>query len=165
MIVRNQIGAGAVYQAGTYLGFPYYRRFNPEFDAFITELLRREKITSDLTLICDNREDLFWRTGSAGDQRLLFVMSRGAERKIQFIGPESRLGREAGITEMIRGAKIAVDRREGSFSFSTVIPAESISVFSWAFHPEGCDKTGRKNIPLHDTSEKPSIRHPAPLEL
>ncbi len=128
LIARRQIGAGAAYVVGSFLGAVYQQRHHPGLEAFIAHVCADAGLTPDFEVTGDGgMEALQWRTGLSGGKRLLWVMNGGGDRTVVVQDRSGHLDGVAEVEEWRSGATIPV--QDGTVNAR--IGAGTYAIFCW----------------------------------
>ena len=85
-VVAHQLGEGAVIAVGTFAGLAANTQRSAEFEHLLLALARRADALPDIQCSVTDGDIVQWRTGVAGDRRLLFVTNSGTDVTVTFAG-------------------------------------------------------------------------------
>ncbi len=118
VLVRRPIGAGSVIAAGTHLGLAYCEERAEGFERFVATLVGSAGAEPDLRCSAADGESLQWRTGLAGDRRLIFATNHGPAVDVEFSAPAAVLTGAEVATDLLSGAETAVVDTAGGRGFT-----------------------------------------------
>lgn len=110
---RRELGAGKVYALGSFPGMAYYRERYEAFERFLYKVVREARALPEMAVMsCDSEGGVVWRTGTSGNERLLFLINTGGTKEVKVDAPGSYFGVGGVVTELRSGRSFPV-RREG----------------------------------------------------
>ena len=124
-------GAGKVIALGTFAGLAYSRERGPEFERFLRRVVTDAGATPDLAFSDQDGEDLQWRLGRSGPQRLLFVSSSEGKTEVTVRGPGTIFAAGDELVELISGATADVNEVAGVSTVKLAITGNGYAVWSW----------------------------------
>jgi beta-galactosidase len=128
---RAQRGNGTVISVGTFLGLAYSRERNAEFERFIRRIVDESGAAPKLVSSDLDGERLQWRLGTAGSQRLLFVISSSGPGAETFRAPPDIFSPGDDLVELIGGARAQVEHAAGDSKVTLGVPSNGVAVWSW----------------------------------
>jgi hypothetical protein len=129
--IRTNLGNGTVISVGTFLGLAYSREQNTEFERFVRRIVDESGTGPKLVSSDLDGEGLQWRLGTAGSQRLLFVITSGGPGEGTFRAPAEIFTPGDELVELIGGARAQVAGAEGENSVKLSFPSHGVAVWSW----------------------------------
>jgi len=121
---RAQRGNGTVISVGTFLGLA-------EFERFIRRIVDESGAAPKLVSSDLDGERLQWRLGTAGSQRLLFVISSSGPGAETFRAPPDIFSPGDDLVELIGGARAHVEHAVGDSKVTLSVPSNGVAVWSW----------------------------------
>jgi beta-galactosidase len=113
-VLRRRVGAGEVVAIGTHAGLAYGRARASGFEQLLQLLAARAGALPPLRCDVGDGDRVQWRTGDAGEARLLFVTNEGPAATVAFHG---RLGARGAPIDLVGGAAV---RLSGDGSHQTL---------------------------------------------
>ncbi len=93
--VRVRHGRGTVVVVGTWLGAAYHTDPYPDFEGFVADLLDVSDAVPEVSVaVAGEASGLLWRTGTAGGERVLFVVAPERAGEVRVEIPSAWLTRE-----------------------------------------------------------------------
>jgi beta-galactosidase len=133
-------GDGTVVSVGTFLGLAYSRARNAEFERFVRRIVDESGSAPKLVSSHPDGERLQWRLGSAGSERLLFVVSSAGPGEVTFRAPADVFAPEQELVELAGGGRAQVDGVGAERSVTLKIPEHGVGVWAWAVRQRGDDR-------------------------
>jgi hypothetical protein len=124
LATRRSVGHGSVISLGTFIGQPYCEQAYADFERMLLDVMAAGGGLPDLKV---NGTKLQWRTGRAGDQRLLFVANSGERQRVRVSGPETMFGSASAATELRSGAALPIS----GATFELEIDAGDYAIAAW----------------------------------
>jgi len=132
LVLRRSQGAGTVYVVGTFLGNRYYREHYPGFESFVGEVVRSAGAGGGITVGADPKDGrILWRSGSAGDRRLLFVINFGQERELTVEVPARLLPAGSSVTLLGGPDELPLSVAGDRAFFKAPVAQGATAVFCW----------------------------------
>ncbi len=104
LLVRQRVGDGAAYVAGTFLGRAYHCSPNDGFERLVEHVCLEAGVQRDFEM-ADSKGDaagLQWRTGLAGTRHLLWIINSKARRTVTIVDTTGLFGH---VEEAVRVAR------------------------------------------------------------
>ncbi len=129
VLVSRAIGRGRVFALGAFAGLAHARQRVPDFEAFVGVLVEEAGARPDLE--CEERdgEKVQWRTGLAGEGRLLFVINHGDAPALRFTATAQPFPAEA--EDLRTGAAVPVRNSGGRTEMTIDVPPRGATVVRW----------------------------------
>jgi beta-galactosidase len=124
LATQRSVGRGTVISLGTFIGQPYCEQAYADFERLLLDVVTAGGGLPDLRV---EGEKLQWRTGRAGDQRLLFVANSGERQRVRVSGPAAPNSAATAATELHTGASLPIS---GS-AFELDIDAGDYAIAAW----------------------------------
>ena len=124
-------GNGRVVSIGTFLGLAYSRDQNSEFERFVRHIVDESGMAPKLVSSDWDGGRLQWRLGTAGSQRLLFVITSAGPGVGTFRAPADIFAPGDELVELIGGARAEVAGAGGESSVTLSVPSHGVAVWSW----------------------------------
>lgn len=113
VVLRRRRGEGAVVAVGTHAALAYMREQYADYERFVRALLTQAGALPELTCSSGDGELVQWRTGRAGDRRLVFVMNAGPAVEATLSAPAELLGDATSATDLVGGADVELTVADG----------------------------------------------------
>jgi hypothetical protein len=141
-VVAHQLGEGAVIAVGTFAGLAANTQRSADFEHLLLALARRADALPDIQCSVTDGDTVQWRTGLAGDRRLLFVTNSGADVTVTFAGAQLKgVDHLQALTET---NDLSVQTVNGQPAIQVSIPGGDHAVLCW---PE----PGNDSVARHQT--------------
>jgi beta-galactosidase len=125
-VLVRRLGAGRVVALGTFPGLAARAERSPGFESLLRTLARSAGAVPDLRCDLADGTRVQWRTGLAGDRRLLFVANDGPAVSVAFSGPP--LAGVERVRDLFGDRDLTVE--DGSVRLS--LADEGHAVLSWS---------------------------------
>lgn len=133
LLVRQPVGKGAAYVAGTFLGRAYHQTPSEGFVRLIEHICRDAGVQRAFEM-ADSEGDATgwqWRTGMADGKRLLWIINSKGERTVTIVDATGQFTGAAETRELTRGACVPIHREAGQVSCAVTLPAGGFAVLQW----------------------------------
>jgi len=135
LLVRKQLGKGAAYVFGSFLGAGYTRSRNPGLEMLIEQICIDAGVRRDFELRVessgDRYEGVLWRSGKAGDKNLLWLVNEGPAVTVTVIDGAGRLARASEVRELTTDKAVPIGDAEGVKQCSVGLRAGGFAVLQW----------------------------------
>ncbi len=130
LLVRQAVGKGAAYVAGTFLGRTYRNGTNPGLEALLRHLLDDAGVKPTFDVDAgDGNAGLLWRTGPAGQSQLLWISNTGPQRHVTVTG---RFGQAGQATDLATDAACPLaPAGRGRQQCEIDIPPGGFAILQW----------------------------------
>jgi beta-galactosidase len=128
---RTSRGNGKVIAVGTFLGLAYSREQNTEFERFVRRVVDGSGMAPKLVSVDSDGGRLQWRLGTAGSQRLLFMITSAGSGQWTFRAPADIFAPGDELVELIEGARAEVVGAGGESNVTLSVPGHGVAVWSW----------------------------------
>jgi beta-galactosidase len=125
----RKLGRGMVVALGTFIGKKYAEARYEGFEQFLAQLVAAAGGLPDLEV--RGEQPLQWRSGPAGNKRLLFITNQSGSQVVRVRGPEALFGDAQTAKELRSGAKIKIKRDDGECRFKLAIGAGDFAIVRW----------------------------------
>ncbi len=125
----RKLDEGTVIALGTFLGRKYAEARYEAFESFLAQLVAAAGALPDLTV--RGEAPLQWRSGLAGDARLLFITNQSHEQVVRVRGPEALFGDARAVRELHHDVKIKLKREDGECRFKLAVGAGDFAILRW----------------------------------
>ncbi len=129
LATARKIGKGTVIALGTFLGKKYAEAPYPDFEQFLHKVIASGGGLPDLEV--DGEKPLQWRSGPAGDKRLLFITNQSATQIVRVRGPEALFGSAKTARELHSDTRIKIKREDGECRFKLEIAEGDFAILRW----------------------------------
>jgi beta-galactosidase len=129
LATSRKLGQGTVIALGTFLGKKYAEARYEGFEEFLAQLIKTADGLPDLEV--RSEWPIPWRSGPAGDQRLLFITNQSDEQVVRVRGPEALFGDAKTVRELHHDAKIKLKRADGACRFKLAVGAGDFAIVRW----------------------------------
>lgn len=133
LLVRQPLGHGAAYVAGTFLPIPYARGEQTDLPALLTQVFADAGVTTSFR-VCDDAgeiDKLYWRVGRAGRENLLWISNAGPQRTVTITDRLGRFGTKTAATELVSGRPVQLARTGAGKTCTLAIAAGAYAVLRW----------------------------------
>ncbi len=135
MLVRRPVGKGAAYVLGGFAGIPYHREFSPGLERLIGHVCADAGVAPAVEIEAGppGASDVFWRTGTAGKKRLLWLINRNesAPRTVTVVGGGDLFTGRSSAGELVTGEKVRFERDGGGKRCTVCLPESGWAVLAW----------------------------------
>jgi len=129
LATSRKLGKGTVIALGTFLGKKYTEARYDGFERFLAQIIAAAGGLPDLEV--RGAAPLQWRSGPAGDKRLLFITNQSGEQVVRVKGPEALFGDAKTVRELHHDTKIKLKRADGECRFKLAIGAGDFAILRW----------------------------------
>lgn len=129
LATSRKLGKGTVIALGTFIGKKYAEARYEGFEQFLAQLVKAAGGLPDLEV--RGEWPIQWRSGPAGDKRLLFITNQSGEQVVRVRGPEALFGDARFVRELHHDAKIKLKREDGECRFKLAIGAGDFAILRW----------------------------------
>jgi beta-galactosidase len=125
----HKLGRGTVIALGSFLGKRYQELRYPDFERLLHKLIEAAGGLPALEVI--GEKPLQWRSGPAGDKRLLFITNQSAAQTVRVRGPEALFGSANTARELHSDSRIKIKREEGECRLKLEIAEGDFAILRW----------------------------------
>ncbi|HTW98316.1 MAG TPA: beta-galactosidase [Acidimicrobiales bacterium] len=129
LLVEISVGAGTVLALGTFAGLGYQEGDRRDFEPFLAAVANTADVVPLVSCGVGDGEVVHFRSGTAGDRRLLFVTNERAPRELSFTLRGDARPKDAVVEDIVAGATWRVE----SCDHETTItgPVAAHTVLAW----------------------------------
>ena len=132
LLVRRRVGDGAAYAVGSFLGRAYLRSRNEGLEQLIGHVCDDAGAVPQFDVDAgDGNALLQWRTGPAGERRLLWIINGGGDRAVTITERAGAIGKAKAAKELFSGKNVAVTGPAGSKKMTLKLPAGQYAAIVW----------------------------------
>lgn len=131
LAVRQDVGKGAAYVVGSFLGQAYFRDRTEGLERFVKHVCEDAGSRCDFEVDAgDGNESLLWRSGRSGGKQLLWIINGGGQRQVTVRDLTGRFRRKNSATELVAGQTVTI-RPAPHRGCTLTIPAGQYALLSW----------------------------------
>ena len=129
LLARQAVGQGAAYVLGGFLGPPYLAERNEGLERLIEHVFADAGCRRAFDVRAGDRsEELTWRTGPAGRNRLLWIVNSGGDAEVTITDQAGHLAGRRSALELRAGRAVPIRRAGGAARCRIRIPAGAWAV-------------------------------------
>jgi beta-galactosidase len=133
LLVRQPVGAGAAYLLGSFSGRAYKRQQNEAFEQLLEQVCMDAGVQRafEIAAVEGDRAGLQWRTGAAGNARLLWIVNSLGERTVTVLDAAEQFGDARQARDLTRDQDVPIYREGGQTSCEVTLPAGGFVLLEW----------------------------------
>lgn len=133
LLVRQTVGQGAAYVAGTFLGRAYKQARSEGFEQLLEHVCLDAGVHRDFEIsgIEGDMAGLQWRTGRSGASRLLWIINGAAERIVTVVDGAGHFAEAAEVRDLTSGQCLPIYREGGQVCCEVTLPEGGFVVLQW----------------------------------